>query len=132
MKAEIEGKPKGIRERAFQFALRVIGLYQYLERRGGAGRIIGTQLLRSATSVGANIEEARAGCSRKEYAYRFDLAQREAKESLYWLRLLAESGLVRKARLDDLMTETDELIAIITTICVKTKRSLRANLKGEA
>jgi len=125
MKAEVEGKPKGIRERAFQFALRVIGLYQYLERRGGAGRIIGTQLLRSATSVGANIEEARAGCSRKEYAYRFDLAQREAKESLYWLRLLNESGLVPGARLEPLMTETDELIAIITTICVKTRRSLK-------
>jgi four helix bundle protein len=131
VKPEIGRKPEDIEERAFRYALRVVGLYQYLERRGGAGRTIGSQLLRSATSVSANIEEARSGCSRKEYAYRFDVAQREAKESLYWLRLLAESGLVQRARLDGLMAETDELVAIITTICVRTKRTLKARTNAE-
>jgi len=124
-------KPKDIRERPFQYALRVVGLYQHLERQGGAGRIIGAQLLRSATSVGANVEEARTGNSRKEYAYRFDVAQRQAKESLYWLRLLAESGVVPAARLDGLMAEADELIAIITTICVRTKRTLKARAEAD-
>jgi len=125
-------KPRDIRERSFQFALRVVGLYQHLERQGGAGRIIGAQLLRSATSVGASVEEARTGSSRKEYVYRFDLAQRQAKESLYWLRLLAESGVVPAGGLHGLITEADELIAIITTICVRTKRTLKAAATAEA
>ena len=82
----------------------------------------GKQYLRSATSIGANIEEAQSGESRADFVHRLSVAQREAKESLYWLHLLATSEIVLPDRLSILMRETEELIAIITSIIVNTKK----------
>jgi four helix bundle protein len=94
-----ELKPRDIRARAFRYALRGIKLYQYLQKlKDGAGWKIGKQFLRSATSVGANIEEAQAGESRADFVHKLGLAQKDTRESLYWLRLLAESGIVPQSR----------------------------------
>jgi four helix bundle protein len=115
-------KRPDIRCRSFAYALRAIKLYQYLEgRRNGAGRLLGNQYLRSACSVGANVEEAQAGESRADFIHKLGIAQKEARESHYWLRLLSESAIVRKKRLEPLIQETKEIIAIITTILVKCK-----------
>lgn len=111
-----------IRQRAFQYALRAIKLYQHLQdQRDGAGWIIGKQYLRSATSIGANIEEAQASESRADFIHKVGIAQKEARESLYWLRLLADSQIVSDSRLAALTKETEELVAIITAIVVSTK-----------
>jgi four helix bundle protein len=111
-----------IRQRAYQYALRAIKLYQHLqERRDGAGWILGKQYLRAATSIGANIEEAQASESRADFIHKVGIAQKEARESLYWLRLLAESHIVSDSRLNALTKETEELVAIITAIVVNTK-----------
>ncbi len=116
-------EPRNIRERAFEYALRAIILYQHLqEKKDGAGWIIGKQYLRSATSIGANIEEAQSGESRADFVHRLSIAQREAKESLYWLHLLATSEIVLPDRLSILIRETEELIAVITSIIVNTKK----------
>jgi four helix bundle protein len=112
-----------IRERSFKYALRAIKLYQCLqEGKDGAGWIIGKQYLKSATSIGANVEEAQSGESRADFIHKYSIAQKEARESLYWLHLLAESGIVPNNRLIALTRETEELVAIITAIIVTAKQ----------
>lgn len=115
-----EKKPRDIRERSFDYALRAIKLYQFLqEGKDGAGWVLSKQYLRSATSVGANIEEAQSGQSKAEMS----IAQKEARESLYWLRLLVKSQIVSTNHLESLIQETEELIAVITRIIRKTKQN---------
>ena len=118
--------PREILPRSFADALRAIKLYQYLQRRkDGAGWILGKQYLRAATSIGANIEEAQAGESRSDFIHKLGIAQKEARESRYWLHLLAESGIVGRGKLQPLSRETEELIGIITAIIVNTKDHVR-------
>jgi len=113
-----------IRERSFEYALRAVKLYQFLqEGKDQAGWIIGKQYLRSATSIGANLEEAKSGESRADFIHKYSIAQKEARESLYWLRILNKSEIVSSQRLLPLMNETEEIIAVITTIIVKVKRN---------
>jgi four helix bundle protein len=122
MKADKE-KLWDIRKRSFEYALRAIRVYQALQRqKDGAGWLLGKQFLRSATSVGADIAEAQSAESRADFVHKYGIAQKEAKESLYWLRLLEESGLIPNDRLVSIIGETEELIAVITTIVLKAKR----------
>lgn len=117
-------QPWDIRERSFEYALRAIKLYQFLhEGKDQAGYIIAKQYLRAATSIGANVEEAQSGESRADFIHKYSIAQKEARESLYWLRLLAKSNIVPIQRLTLLMTENEELVAIITTIIVRAKQN---------
>jgi len=112
-----------IRVRSFQYGLRAIRLYQYLQKeRDGAAWILGKQYLRAACSIGANVEEAQAGESRADFVHKLGIGQKEARECLFWLRLLSESGIVPKAKLTQLVQETDELISVLTSIVVRTKR----------
>ncbi len=100
------------------------------ERKDGAAWVLGRQYLKSATSVGANIEEAQSGETRADFIHKYGIAQKEARESLYWLRLLAESGIVPRDRLNSIIQETDELVAVITAIIVKTKRQPEGRRSG--
>jgi four helix bundle protein len=114
--------PQDIRKRAYQYAVRAIRIYQFLQKqRDSAGWILGKQYFRAATSIGANIEEAQGSESRADFIHKMGIAQKESRESLYWLHLIADSKVVSNSRLERLIKETDELIAIITTIVVKTK-----------
>ncbi len=116
--------PWDIRERAFQYALRAIKLFQYLEdRRDRAGWILARQFLRSATSIGANLEEAPHGESRADFVHKYGIAQKEARESLYWLHLLGASAILPEKRVQPLMKETEEITSIITAIIIKAKRN---------
>jgi four helix bundle protein len=119
-------KPQDIRERCLAYAVRAIRLYQELEKhKDGAARVIGKQFLRSATSIGANLEEAQSAESRADFIHKYGIAQKESKESLYWLRLMGESGIVPKERLSVMARETEELYAVITAIIVNAKAKLR-------
>jgi len=120
-------KPQDIRERAYQYALRAVRLYQYLQKqRDSAGWIVGKQYLRAATSIGANIEEAQASESRADFVHKVGIAQKEARESLFWLRLLSESGIMPKSKLKPLIQETEELVSVLTSIVVNAKRKRAA------
>jgi four helix bundle protein len=112
---------RDIRERTFEFALRIIKLSQQLEEAGGVGRTLGWQLLRSGTSIGANIEEAQAGQSKLDFISKNAIALKEARETIYWLRLLAASKIVSSKRLSELQSEADELARIIGAIIVSAK-----------
>jgi four helix bundle protein len=118
------GKIRDIRERSFQYALRAIKLFRATQaRKDAAGWILGKQYLRSATSIGANIEEAQSGESRADFIHKYGIAQKEARESLYWLRLIAESGIMTRRQLEPLLQETNELISVITAIIVRAKKN---------
>jgi len=117
-------QPWDIRQRSVAYPLRAIKLYHYLQTcKDGAGWILGKQYLRSATSVGANIEEAQAGESRSDFIHKLGIAQKEARESRYWQRLLGESGIVKKSKLKSVIEETEQLVAVITAIIVSSKKN---------
>jgi four helix bundle protein len=116
-----ESKPKpkdekDIQERAFSFACRIIKLYQFLVEQRGAGEVLGRQLLRSGTSIGANLEEAIAGQSKTDFISKCNIALKEARETHYWLRLFEKTKVVSAERLSKLTQESNELVAILTTI----------------
>lgn len=124
--------PWDIRERAFEYALRAINLYRATQTgRDTARWVLGKQFLRSATSIGANIEEAQSGESRADFIHKYGIAQKEARESLYWLRLIFKSGVLTKTKLDPLLDETNELISVITAIIVRSKKNRRSDGKDD-
>ncbi len=113
---------KDIRERTFDFALRIIKLCQQLEEEGGVGRTLGWQLFRLGTSIGANVEEAQAGQSKLDFISKNAIALKEAHETIYWLRLVGASNAILKDRLSPLLGEADELARIIGAIIVSAKK----------
>lgn len=102
-----------LKERAYLYALRIIKLLDSLPRSDWSAEVIAKQLLRSATSVGANIVEAQAGRTRKDFANFFSHALKSANESKFWLGLLRDSGKANKAQVTDLLGETKELANIL-------------------
>jgi len=107
-----------IKERTFQFGLRIIFLSENLPS-SRAGNVVTRQILRSGTSVGANVEEAVAAYSRNEYAYKMGIALKEARETHYWLRLIEGSKMTEKERVADIMNETDEIKKVLGSIVSK-------------
>jgi len=103
--------PKELQARTETSALRVIKLVDALPR-SNAGWVIGRQLLCSATSVGANYRAACRAQSHADFAAKLSLVVEEAGESLYWLGLLQEAGLIKSERLAELRKEANELLAI--------------------
>ncbi len=87
-----KGSENPIREKSYQFALAVIKLYRRVQEQ--REYVISKQLLRSGTSIGANVEEAIAAESRRDFVHKMALASKEARETVYWLRLLSDSDLV--------------------------------------
>jgi len=119
-RSEASGK-RDLCARAFEFAVRIVKLCRELGAEPGVPRTLSGQLLRSGTSIGANIEEAQGGQSRADFVSKYAIARKEARETHYWLRLVSATELMPAARLLDLTQECDELIAILTSIIKKTK-----------
>ena len=113
--------PQEIGERSFAFAVRVVKLCRTLEKKPGVSRTLANQLLRSGTSVGANLEESKGGQSRADFLAKVYIALKEARETHYWLRLLIASEIVAESQLQPLLDECDEITAILTTIVKKVK-----------
>ncbi len=105
-----------VQEKSFAFALQIIALYQQLQEQ--REYVISQQLLRSGTSIGANVEEAGAGQSRRDFLAKMAVASKEARETRYWLRLLQESRLTT-VDVTAALLAVEELIRILTSI-VKT------------
>ena len=112
-----------IRERAFRFGCEMARLALSLAPVPGV-RCLVDQLFKAGTAVGANLEEAKAGSSRREFARFIDIALREARESLYWLRICAAIEVGPPSKLIQLQGEADQLIRILTAIAVNTKRRM--------
>ena len=109
-----------LRTRTKKFALRVIRLVSQLPKTTEA-QVIGKQLLRSATSVGANYRAACRGRSPAEFRAKLGIVEEEADESCYWIELLGDSEIVRNQLLEDLLKESDEITAMVVA-SIKTSR----------
>lgn len=112
-----------LRDRTKSFALRVIKLYAALPKSELA-RLLGRQVVRSGTSPGAHCREAFRARSDAEIISKLETALQEMDETIYWLELLTESGIVRRQRLEPLIAEANEIIAITVT-SVKTIKKRR-------
>ncbi|HRT71551.1 MAG TPA: four helix bundle protein [Syntrophales bacterium] len=113
-----------IAERTKLFALRIVRLYSALPKTTEA-QVIAKQILRSGTSVGAHVREGRRSRSDAEMVSKVEGALQELEETMYWLELLSESGIVKTELLSGLMKETDELTAILVA-SVKTLKARRS------
>lgn len=116
---ESDGRPREIKERTFEFACRVIRLHRHVSKACPSSRDLCRQLLRSATSVGANLEEAHAGQSKADFIAKASIALKEARETLYWLRLLSATEETLQAKLAPLVSEANEVVAVLTAITKK-------------
>jgi len=115
-----DGKPEDLKPRTKRYALRIIKLFCTLPKSDLA-RVLGRQVLRSGTSVGANYREAYRARSRPEFVSKLGDCLKELEETSYWLELLVESSVIRGEKMSALLQETDELLAIFTTISKKAK-----------
>jgi four helix bundle protein len=117
-----------ITDRSFDFAVRVVKLCRFLESQDRVSKTLANQLLRSGTSIGANVEEAQAGQSKADFIAKMSITRKEARETHYWLRLLKESEIVSNTQLSEIIKEADEIIRILTAI-VKTSQTRILNEK---
>ncbi|RIK85532.1 MAG: four helix bundle protein [Planctomycetota bacterium] len=114
-----------MKTRTQQFALRIVRLSAALPKTREAD-VLGRQVLRSGTSIGANYREAVRASSRRHFITNLETCLREGDETLYWLELLAEAGIVPASRLADLLDECNQLVAIITATVRTTKQNSAA------
>src|SRR5882672_3182548 len=117
-------QPQDLKPRTKAFALRVIHLYSKLPKNDAVAQVLGKQVLRSGTSVGANYREASRGRSKAEFISKSGDCLKEIEESEYWLELLVDSGCVSAAKMGALLDENRQLIAIFTTINKRSKDGL--------
>lgn len=110
-------KPNIIKERSYEFSLKIIQLYRALCKQNEF--VMAKQVLKSGTSIGANVEEAAAAQSRKDFISKMAIASKEARETNYWLRLLRDSDVCHGTDYASIIDESEELIKILTSI-VKT------------
>ncbi|CAG0962736.1 hypothetical protein ANRL3_00988 [Anaerolineae bacterium] len=114
-------KPQDLKKRTVDFALRIVRLYASLPKTTQA-QVLGKQVLRSGTSVGAHYREGHRAKSDADVINKFEGALQELDETDYWLELLIKSGIVPEKKLVSLTKETNELIAIFVTIVTNLKR----------
>ena len=110
-----------IREKSFKFAIRIINLYKLLinERKEF---ILSKQLLRSGTSVGANVRESMNAESNADFVHKLAIAQKECDESCYWLELLSNTGFIHETEFNSINTDALELLKIIRSIILSSKK----------
>lgn len=104
-------KPEELRERTKQFAVRVVRLFRSLPRTDDA-RVLGKQVLRSGTSVAANYRAVCRARSKAEFVSKMGVVVEEADETVFWLELIAETGILAKQRMQNLLKEANELLRI--------------------
>lgn len=109
-----------IKEKSFEFALKIIQLYKEMVSKNEY--VLSKQVLRSGTSIGANVEEALAGISKRDFTAKMSISSKETRETRYWLRLIKESGICVSELMNQLLIDIEEIIKILTAI-VKTSQS---------
>lgn len=117
-------KEQDLKARTKAFALRIIRLYSSLPKTTEA-QVIGKQVLRSGTSVGAHYREAYRAKSDADFINKMEGGLQELDETGYWLELLVESGFIQAEKLESLMQETSELTAIFVSIVIKVKNRIK-------
>ena len=113
-----------IQQKSYAFASRIVKTYKLLadEKRE---YVLSKQLLRSGTSIGANVEEALAGSSAADFIHKLNIAAKEARETSYWLRLLHDNEFLDSQIFNSLHTENQELMKILSSILLTTKANIQ-------
>ena len=110
-------------DRSFEFAARVLGLTERMWARGPSARHVASQLMRSATSIGANAEEAQEGQSKADFVAKLSIARKEARETLWWLRLALKAKLVAANEIEWELSEIKQLLAMIRSAVLTATRN---------
>lgn len=113
--------PNIIKEKSYKFALEIINLYKSLQIQNEY--VLSKQLVRAGTSIGANVEEATAAQSRKDFVSKMSIASKEARETRYWLKLLNDSKLSEKINFTGPLKRSDEIINLLTSIVKTTQQN---------
>ncbi len=116
-------KENVIQQKSFQFAVRIINLYKYLidDKREF---VLSKQLLRSGTSIGANIEESIGGQSEKDFLAKLSISYKEARETIYWLKLLKETEYISEVEFESIHNEAEEICKILAKIIITLKNKI--------
>ncbi len=113
-----------VRSKSYKFSLRIIKLFIYLKEEKKEYDL-SRQLLRSATSIGANIEEAEGGQSKKDFINKISISYKEARETHYWLRLLRDTDFIEQKIAESLINDCEELLKMLTAILNTSKSSVK-------
>ncbi len=113
-----------VREKSYRFALRIVKLYRILTE-DRKEYVLSKQLLRSGTSIGANIEEATGGVSDNDFVAKLGIAYKEAREAHFWIRLLRDSDYLSLKEADSILSDCEELLKLITSILLTSKKKLQ-------
>jgi four helix bundle protein len=115
-------KGRSIIERTFEYAVRIVKLADALARRSRIGEKLASQIIKSGTSIGANVEEAQAAESRADFVHKYKIALKEARETTYWLQFITAVNLITEKNMAGLRTEADEISRVIAQIIINTKK----------
>ena len=113
-----------IQQKSFAFAVRIVILYKYLTSEKKEYALF-KQLLRSGTSIGANVEESIGGQSEKDFVSKLSIAYKEARETMYWLRLLQATDFLSKEQAESLLADAEEICKILGSIQKTMKTKIR-------
>lgn len=116
-----ERRPNIIKDKSFTFAVAIV-LFARQLRKERSEFVLSGQLLRSGTSIGANVEEALGGQSRRDFVAKMSIAAKEARETHYWLRLVRDAAGLKTPRLEMLLCECSELLAVLNSIILTTRQ----------
>lgn len=122
MESSFQEKDNIIRNKSFDFSIRIINLYKVLYHERNE-KTLSKQLLRSGTSIGANIEEGIASFSKKEFIYKLQISYTEAYESFYWIKLLHKTEFINDTEFNSLKINIEEIIKLLTTILKTSKQN---------
>jgi four helix bundle protein len=121
--SEIKVKNKNdLPERTFRFALEIVKFCRKFEKTSFINQILIKQLMRSGTSVGANVQEGQGSQSRADFLHKYSVACKEARETWYWLKIISGAEITTPESIMPLIQESNELVAILTTIVKKLKQ----------
>lgn len=110
-----------IQIKSYAFSLRVVKLYKYLCEKKNE-YVISKQIVRSGTSIGANIEEAIVAQSKKDFISKISISYKEARETYYWIRIIKDSGYISQKQGESLLADLEELLKIMTVILKSSKK----------
>ena len=116
-------KENVIKDKTFSFAVKIVDLYKIL-LEGKKEYVMSRQILKSGTSIGANVREAMNAESSNDFVHKLGISQKEADETLYWLELLFRSGYINEFEFEEYKNDCDEILKVIKSIIISMKRKL--------
>jgi four helix bundle protein len=124
LKEKDVGYSNALLAKSFNFAVRIVKFYKYETQRNNTLSSLLNQLLRSGTSIGANISEAQCSISKKEFISKLSISLKEAKETEYWIKLFKETGDINQKEYKSLILDCEELLKLLTSIIKSSKSTI--------